>query len=138
MGLKNLAFYNPELVFEVTPPSTGTAATLAVMPTPVLNGHQFGVKEDEQALTRRTYTAKVRPSTYDPKTKTVSRTKKSLSFAHPFLGNANSVTYRVCRIEIEHDSEATPVDITGLRQAGIAMISSSELDDFFNYGSLEL
>lgn len=143
MGLKDLTLQeNSGQIVDYTAAlgleSQSSAAQLTLSSVSVNGGVQLQFEADTEAASRRTVTFRNKPSVYDPKTKTWSKQKRTISISGPEL-QENSGTYQANAIRIELDVTATASigTITKLLNFACCALTSSDTRKFFTVGSPE-
>lgn len=66
-----------------------------------------------------------------------SKLKSSLRIVRPSTLTSGKVVYNLIRIEIEVHPEDGGTEVANLRTLGLAALNSTDLDDFFELGSLK-
>lgn len=143
MGLKDLTLQENSLQIVDYTTALGvetqsSAAQLTLSSISVNGGIQLQFEDDTEAANRRTVTFRNKPSVYDPKTKTWSKQKRTVSISGPVY-QENSGTYQANAIRIELDVTATANagDITKLLNFAGCALTSSDTRKFFTVGSPE-
>lgn len=92
--------------------------------------------DDTDYKTRRQVTAKVRQSTYNPKTGTYSKDKKSISYVVPqVLANGQTV-FNTVRIEREIHPDCADATAMDMLTIAAQLCISSDVGNFWSVGSL--
>lgn len=132
MAIGDVSIY--ENLVAPTPPEGATPLTLGESPNTVVSGRQFLVTNDADFATRRTVTFKVKPSTYDPKTKRFSKQKRTIVVACPKTDIDNNIIFPALEINLSMPADYDQTDINYLRAYGIWLLGESSLDSFFVTG----
>jgi hypothetical protein len=133
MGLKTMSLSDSATGISVT---GGTALPFSDDGVTVPNGVHLVCTGDTDFATRRTITAKVRPSSLDPKTGVYGKDKKSLCLALPIVATDGSVKFATIRIEREVVPAMTAAQCTNLNRLGAQLLVDADTDNFWANGGL--
>lgn len=139
MSLRDLALYTMTgFTPASTPPEGGTAVDLALSPVPVQNGLQLIFADDVGTTNRRSVTFRSKPATYDPKTKTWSKQKRSISLSEPRTNEiTGAMQSAALRIELDVPADFTIEKCEEFLTFGLQMINRNEVYQFWTIGSPE-
>lgn len=132
MALKNMSL----LASATIAASGGTALVFADDGITIANGVHLIVPGDTNYQTRRTLTAKYRPSTIDPKTNSYGKDKKSVSLARPVVLADGRVVFNTIRIEREMHPSMSAEDCVEMNKLGAQLLVDTDTDAFWANGSL--
>lgn len=132
MALKNMSL----LTGATIAPSGGAALVFADNGVTVPNGVQLIVPADADYQTRRSLTAKYRPSTIDVKTGSYGKDKKSISLAKPIVLTDGRVVFNTIRIEREMHPSVSAADCLEMNKLGAQLLVDTDTDGFWANGSL--
>lgn len=116
--------------------SGGTALGFAANGVSIPNGLQLIVPGDADYQTRRSLTAKYRPSVVDPKTGSYGKDKKSITLVKPIVLTDGRVVFNTLRIEREMHPSVSAADCTDFNKIGAQLLTDSDTDGFWANGSL--
>jgi len=132
MGLKSMSLTASATIAV----SGGSALAFADDGVSVANGVHLIVPGDADYQTRRSVTVKNRPPTYDARTASYSKDKKSMSLTLPMVLSNGSVVFNVIRIEREVHPSLSTANATELNKLAAQMLVDSDTDGFWQTGSL--
>lgn len=130
MGLKNMSLLTAATVAA----TGGSALAFSDNGVTIPNGVQLVVPLDADYQTRRSVTAKYRPTTIDAKTGAYSKDKKTMSYTIPILVNG-AVVFNVIRVEREVHPSMTAAQILDMNKVGAQLLTDSDTDGFWATGS---
>lgn len=131
MALKDMS-----LLTAATVASTGgTALVFSDDGITVPNGVHLIVPADADYQTRRMATFKVRPATVAKAGVSISKDKKSVSFAQPKVLLDGSVVFNLIRIEREMHPTVTAAEAAEFNRIGAQLLTDTDTDAFWANGS---
>lgn len=132
MALKNMSILEGATIAA----SAGTALVFADDGVTIANGIHLIVPADADYQTRRSLTAKYRPSTIDPKTSSYGKDKKSMTLASPIVLKDGRVVFNTIRIEREMHPSVSAAACIEMNKIGAQLLTDPDTDGFWANGSL--
>lgn len=134
MGVKTITLTDaPSAVLSITGGTSISTITNGVM---VTNG-VFTVVPTDAETVRRQIIWKNRPASFDPKTGTYGKDKKSCQIVQPLVLASGQTVFCTLRIEREIHPEVSSADAWNLLKLGAQVMHDTEAVNFWSYGSLD-
>jgi hypothetical protein len=132
-GLKNPTLLtSPDVSF-----SGGSTMEIKEDSINVSNGLHLIVTSDPDFQTRRQFTVKTKPPTFDPKTGTYGKDKKSVSFVVPSVDPvSNKLIFNVIRVEREIHPSVDLGVAASMNKMVAQIVTCADFRDFFDFGTL--
>lgn len=132
MGLKTMSLLADASISV----SGGTALAFAEDGVAIAGGVHLIVPSDSNYKTRRMVTAKSRPPSYDAKTATWSKDKKSISLVLPIVLADGRTVFNTVRVEREVHPDLAAADAAELNKLAAQLLADADTADFWATGSL--
>lgn len=115
----------------------GTDVTYSSDGTPVVNGTSVINAANTDYRTRESIVVRNRKPTYEAKTKSFTKDKKTVTFQQPKILADGSVVANLIRIEREVHPESTAAEAAELNCQGAQLLFDSDMASFWSVGSVD-
>lgn len=133
MALKNMSL----LTGATNSATGGSALVFASDGQTINNGVHLIVPADTDYQTRRQATFKYRAPTLDPKTGSMSKDKKSMSYVLPMVLSTGQVVFNTVRIEREVHPSLSAANALDLLMVGAQMAFDADVTAFWATGAID-
>lgn len=113
----------------------GTPVVFAEDGVTIANGIHLVATSDPDFRTRRQVTAKSRAATYDYKTNSYAKEKRSVVYVVPTVDINSKTVFNTVRIEVEFDPTLDTGDKQDLLKVGAQLLVDSDLEEFWATGA---